>query len=73
MKKSRFAEEQIIGVLREQEAGARTEEVCHRHGIREQTFYHWKSKYGGMERPRQAGPPAPLRLQASLASGGAMN
>lgn len=49
MKGTRFSEEQIIGVLREQEAGARTEEVCRRHGISSATFYKWKSKYGGLE------------------------
>ena len=45
---SRFSEEQVIGVLREQEAGGTTAEVCRRHGISEQTFYRWKAKYGGM-------------------------
>ena len=49
MKGSRFSEEQIIGVLREQEAGAKTEEVCRRHGISSATFYKWKAKYGGLE------------------------
>jgi len=49
MKKSGFGEAQMIGVLREQEAGAGTEDVCRRHGISQQTFYRWKSKYGGME------------------------
>ena len=48
MKKSRFTEDQIIGVLREQEAGSTTAQVCRRHGISEQTFYRWKAKYGGM-------------------------
>ena len=49
MKGKRFSEEQIIGVLREAEAGVKTSELCRRHGIAEQTFYRWKSKYGGLE------------------------
>ena len=49
MRTSRFSEAQIIGVLREQEAGSPTAEVCRRHGISEQTFYRWKAKYGGMQ------------------------
>ena len=49
MKGRRFSEEQIIGVLREQEAGGKTEEVCRRHGISSATFYKWKAKYGGLE------------------------
>ncbi len=49
MKRSRFSEEQIIGILREQEAGAATAEVCRRHGISGATFYKWKAKFGGLE------------------------
>lgn len=43
-----FTEEQIIGILREQEAGAKTADVCRKHGVSSATFYKWKAKYGGM-------------------------
>ena len=48
MKPSRFSEEQIIAILREQEVGARTADLCRRHGISSATFYKWKGKYGGL-------------------------
>lgn len=49
MKRSRFSEERIIAILKEQEAGMATAEVCRRHGISPATFYNWKSKFGGLE------------------------
>ena len=49
MKRSRFSEEQIIAVLKEQVAGMATADVCRRHGISSATFYKWKSRYGGLE------------------------
>jgi putative transposase len=49
MKRARFAEEQIIGVLREHEAGARTVDLARKHGVSEATLYNWKTKYGGLE------------------------
>ena len=48
MKAKRFNEEQIIAVLKEAEAGAKTKELCRRHGISDATFYNWKAKYAGM-------------------------
>ena len=58
MQGKRHSEEQIIGVLKQAQAGVKTAEICRQHGISEQTFYRWKAKYGGLEvseakRPRQ--------------------
>ncbi len=49
MKRSRFSEEQIIGILKEHQAGATAADLCRRHGVSDVTFYKWRSKYGGME------------------------
>ncbi len=49
MKRSRFSEEQIVAILREQEAGVPTAEVCRKHGLSSATFYKWKAKYGGLD------------------------
>jgi putative transposase len=49
MKRKRFTEEQIIGILKEHELGAKTADLCRKHGISEATFYNWKSKFGGLD------------------------
>jgi putative transposase len=49
MKKSRFSEEQIIGILKEHRAGLSAMDLCRKHGVSDATFYKWRSKYGGME------------------------
>jgi putative transposase len=49
MRGSRYTEEQIVALLKEQEAGVKTEELCRRHGVSQQTFYRWKAKYGGLD------------------------
>ncbi len=49
MQGKRHSEEQIIGVLKQAQAGVKTAEICRQHGISEQTFYRWKAKYGGLE------------------------
>ena len=49
MKRSRFSEEQIIGILKEHQAGLGAQELCRKHGVSDATFYKWRSKYGGME------------------------
>lgn len=49
MKKTRFTETQIVAILKKQEAGIKTNEICREHGISEATFYNWKAKYGGLQ------------------------
>ena len=49
MKRSRFTEEQIIGILKEHQAGLGAKELCRKHGVSDATFYKWRAKFGGME------------------------
>ena len=49
MKRKRFTEEQIIGILKEHDLGAKTANLCRKHGVSEATFYNWKNKFGGMD------------------------
>lgn len=49
MKRSRFSEEQVIAILKEQESGVATADVCRRHGISSATFYKWKARFGGLD------------------------
>lgn len=49
MRKSRFSETQIVGILRQVEGGRKVRDVCREHGVSEATYYQWKSKYGGLE------------------------
>ena len=55
MKRSKFSDEQINGILKEHQAGLSARELCRKHGVSEPTFYKWRSKYGGMESRARSG------------------
>lgn len=55
MKHKRFSDEQVIGVLKEHEAGAKVDDICRRHAISSATFYAWRKKYGGWRRATRSG------------------
>ena len=55
MKRSRFSDEQVIGILKEHQAGLSAVELCRKYGISDATFYTWRKKYGGMEKSRRPG------------------
>ena len=69
MRKSRFSEEQIIGMIKEQEAGLPTVEVCRKHGLSPATFYKLKAKYGGMEVSDALGGCGSSRTRTASSSG----
>lgn len=69
MKHSRFTDEQIVGILKEQESGLRTADVCRKHGISEATFYKYKAKFGGGFRCSQAESSGRRERQAEKAAG----
>jgi putative transposase len=72
MKLSRFTEEQIIGILRQQEAGARTADVCRKYGISGASFYKWKAQYGGLEVSHAQAARLAMVSKQRLASGSSM-